>query len=148
MAQSSARAQELGEAGQINLALHMCTAAGHGPRFSRSLNLATSFTLELLKCLLCACTCEVRALYPLPSDHPFPPPSAHHAAGTGLSSQPQEAIYSPPWSPTKRAGCAPSLLCTQVPTPWWVWAKAPAGGSELSVRLFPTRTQNCKPKGI
>lgn len=75
MAQSSARAQELGEAGQINLALHMRTAAGHGPRFSRSLNLATSFTLELLNCLLCACTCEVRALYPLPSDHPFPPPS-------------------------------------------------------------------------
>ena len=110
MAQSSARAQELGEAGQINLALHMRTAAGHGPRFSRSLNLATSFTLELLKCLLCACTCEVRALYPPPSDHPFPPPSAHHAAGTGLSSQPQEAIYSSPWSPTKRAGRACTLL--------------------------------------
>lgn len=84
---------------------------------------------------------ELSAPRPVMAHSFCPPPPGQASPST------PRGYFSPSRSPAKRAGHAPSLPCTQVPTPRWVWAKAPAGGSEPSVRPFPTRTQNCKPKG-
>lgn len=125
--------QKLGEAGHTSWALHICTAACCSLGFLPSVHTRILIKVPTM-CLL------------LKQELSGPGP---RPARTGLSPRPQADVFTSPWSPATGAGHAPTSFCTQVPTSQWVWAKAPAlGGSEPSVRSFPTRTQSCKLKGI